>query len=111
MAYHEEHNLPIPRGREIIPSFDEEVSGRRMAIRAYRDIKKKEGRRADSYWESMSTVEAAGFLAPYVWTFHRRRDWPASKRPQSLATFESWRRKALARHKPQTFGWLEGNNG
>jgi hypothetical protein len=111
MAYHEEHKLPTTPGREIVPSFEEELSGRRMAIGAYRDLKKKEHRPPDAYWETMTSVEAAGFLAPYVWTFHRRREWPTSKKPANMAAFESWGRKALAGHKQETYGSLEGNSG
>ena len=111
MAYHEEHKLPIPPAGEIIPPFEEEVSGRRMAIGAYRDFKKTDSALRDPYWESMAGVEAAGFLAPYVWTFHRRREWPRSKQPRNLAAFDAWRRTALKHHTPQTYGWLEGNKG
>jgi len=111
MAYHEEHHLPIPGAGEIIPTLEEEVSGRRMAVGAYRDFKKKEGRHQDAYWETMSIVEAAGFLTPYVWTFHRRLEWSSSKQPRNIAAFDIWRCSALTRHKPQTFGWLEGNKG
>ena len=111
MAYHEEHNLPIPPAGEIIPTFEEEVTGRQMAVGAYRDLKKKEGRHKDSYWETMSAVVAAGFLAPYVWTFHRRPEWPSSKEPRNLAAFNIWRRIRLTGHEPQTYGWLEGNMG
>jgi hypothetical protein len=111
MAYHEEHNLPIPPSDEIIPTLEEEISGRRIAIGAYRDLKKKDSGLRDVYWESMSSVESAGFLAPYIWTFHRRREWPQSKGPRNLAAFNAWRRTALNGHTPQTYGWLEGNKG
>ena len=109
MAYHEEHKLPIPPMGEIIPPFEEEVSGRRMAIGAYRDFKKSDSTLRDPYWESMAGVETAGFLAPYVWTFHRRREWPPAKEPRNLAAFNVWRRTTLNGHTPQTYGSLEGN--
>jgi hypothetical protein len=109
MAYHEEHKLPIPLSGEIIPTLEEEISGRKMAIGAYRHLKSEAG--SDAYWESLSRVETAGFLAPYVWTFHHRPNWPSSKEPRSLPAFNAWRRMALNKHTPQTYGWLEGNKG
>jgi hypothetical protein len=107
VAYHDKHNLPIPPSGEIIPSFDEELDARKAATQIYRELKEKDAKLKDPYWETLSEVDRRGFLAAYVWTFLRRQQWPAVARPANLAAFEAWKNQALPKHKPQTYGWLE----
>lgn len=106
-AFHEEHHLPIPASGEIIPSFAEEVDARTTAAKAYRELKAKDARIMDAYWETLSDIERKGLMAAYVWTFLHRKEWPLSVRPAGLAQFNAWRQRALPRHVPQTYGWLE----
>lgn len=107
-SYHEEHKLPIPSSGEVIPTFDEEVFARRAAITAYRTFRQEDGLR-DRYWQTVSEVEAMGFLEPYVWSFHHRAQWN-TKPPPKLRDFSLWRRSHLKDHVPQIYGWLEAHS-
>lgn len=107
-AFHEEHHLPIPDSGEIVPSFGEEVHARTTAARGYRELKAKDPKIKDMYWETLSEVERRGFMAAYVWTFLRRKEWPSSVRPSGMAAFNDWKQHALSKHVAQTYGWLEG---
>jgi hypothetical protein len=110
LVYHEKHKLPTPASGEIIPSLGEEVDARTSASQIYRELKEKDAKLKDPYWEILSDVDRRGFMAAYAWTFLRRPQWPASDRPSNLATFEIWRKRALPNHKAQTYGWLEAGN-
>jgi hypothetical protein len=107
LAFHEKHNLPIPPAGEIVPSFDEEWDARSSTTRLYRELKEKDAKLNDPYWETLSEVDRRGFMGAYVWTFLRRPQWPTTARPTNLAAFEAWKKQALPKHKPQTYGWLE----
>lgn len=109
-THHDEQKLATPRAGEIVPTFAEEVYGRRAAIQVYRELKAKDATIRDPYWETMATVEAAGMLEPYVWSYHKRGAWAESARPKTLPAFEAWRRTNLKQHRPQTFGSLEAKN-
>jgi hypothetical protein len=106
-AFHKKHHLPIPGSGEIIPSFEEEVDARTTAARTYREFKAKDAKIKDSYWETLSEIERRGFVAAYAWTFLHRKEWPSSVRPANLAEFNAWKQRALPRHVPRTYGWLE----
>jgi hypothetical protein len=107
VVYHEKHKLPIPPSGEIIPSFDEELDARTSAAQIYRELKEKDAKLNDPYWEILSDVDRRGFMSAYVWTFLRRKQWPSTARPANLAAFETWKKQALPKHKAQTYGWLE----
>jgi hypothetical protein len=108
VVFHEKHRLPMPAsGGEIIPTFEEELDARRTASQIYRELKENDSKLKDAYWEVLSEVDRRGFMGGYVWTFLRRKQWPATARPSNLAAFDSWRRQALPKHTPLTYGWLE----
>jgi hypothetical protein len=107
VVFHDKHHLPMPVSGEIIPTFEEEVDARRTASQIYRELKEKDAKLKDAYWDTLSEVDRRGFMAAYVWTFLRRKQWPAAARPANLAAFEQWRRVALPKHAPQTYGSLE----
>ena len=107
LAYHEKHKLPIPPSGEIVPSFSEELDARSSATLVYRELKEKDARLKDPYWETLSEIDRRGFMGAYVWTFLRRSEWPATACPANLAAFEAWKKQALPNHKAQTHGWLE----
>jgi hypothetical protein len=109
MAFREDQKLPIPakEGEMIVPTFEEEVHARKNTAQVYRELKAKERDLQDSYWETISEVDRRGFMGAYVWTFLRRPQWPTAARPANLAAFEAWKKQALPKHKPQTYGWLE----
>ena len=107
VVYHEKHKLPVPPSGEIMPSFDEELDARSATVQIYRELKEKDAKLKDPYWETLSEVDHRGFMGAYVWTFLRRSEWPATARPANLAAFEAWKKQALPNHKAQTHGWLE----
>lgn len=106
-AFHEKHNLPTPASGEIIPTFEEEIDARKSACQVYRELKAKDAKMKDSYWDTISEVDRRGFMAAYVWTFHRRKQWPATARPSNLGAFDNWKKSHLAKHTAQTYGRLE----
>lgn len=106
-VFHEKHGLPMPVSGEIIPSFEEEVDARTSASQIYRELKEKDAKLKDPYWETLLDVRRHSFMGAYVWTFLRRKQWPAAAQPANLPAFHEWRRRALPKHTPQTYGWLE----
>jgi hypothetical protein len=106
-AFHEKHHLLIPASGEIRPSFAEELDARKTAAQIYRELKAKDAKMRDAYWDVLSQVDEKGFMGAYVWTFLRRPEWPASNRPRNLPAFEQWKQRGLPNHQPQTYGWLE----
>jgi hypothetical protein len=107
VAFREKHHLPMPASGEIIPSFEEEVDARSSASQIYRELKAKDAKMKDAYWETISEIHRRGFMAAYVWTFHHRTEWRTAARPSNLAAFNNWKLRALPKHTPQTYGSLE----
>lgn len=105
-AYRDKQKIPIPASGEIIPSFAEEVSARSSAATIYKELKEKDKKLHDAYFEQLAMVEGKGFMPAYVWTFLRRSAWPESEAPRNLDAFERWRASALKNHKAQTHGRL-----
>ena len=81
---------------------------RKTAAQGYRELKAKDSKMRDAYWEVLSQVSDKGFMDAYVWTFLRRPEWPSSDRPRNLAAFEQWKQRSIPNHQPQTYGSLEG---
>jgi hypothetical protein len=107
IAFHDKHHLPLPASGEIIPTLEEEIDARHAASQMYRELKEKDAKLQDAYWDTLSEVDRRGFMAAYVWTYLRRKQWPAASRPANLLAFEEWRQRALPKHTPQTYGSLE----
>lgn len=105
-AYRLEHKLPLPESGVILPSFPEEVDARTGAAQIYQELKEKDKRLHDTYWETLSQIKAKGFMNAYVWTYLRRPNWPKSQEPRNLAAFQNWSRSLLKNHKPVTYGSL-----
>ena len=105
-AYRDKHNLPLPASGEIIPTFAEEVSARSDAATIYQELKAKDKKLYDSYWEQLVKVDAKGFMPAYVWTYLHRSSWPQREAPRDLDSFGQWRASALKDHKTQTHGRL-----
>jgi hypothetical protein len=105
-AYRDEHKLPLPASGEIIPTFAEEVSARSSATTIYQELKAKDKKLHNAYWEQMVKVAANGFMPAYVWTYLRRPSWSERDAPRNLEAFASWRVSALKGHKPETHGRL-----
>jgi hypothetical protein len=105
-AYRDKHKLPLPASGEIIPTFAEETSARSDAATVYQELKAKDKKTYDPYWEQVVKVVVKGFMPAYVWTYLRRPSWPEREAPGGLEAFEHWRGSALKGHKPQTHGRL-----
>lgn len=105
-AYRDKHKFPLPASGEIIPTFAEEVSARSDAATIYQELKVKDKKLHDSYWEQLVKVDANGFMPAYVWTYLHRSGWPEREAPRNLSAFEHWRASALKDHKAQTHGRL-----
>jgi hypothetical protein len=105
-AYRDKHKLSLPASGEIIPTFAEEISARSDAARIYQELKAKDKKLDDPYWEQLVKVNANGFMPAYVWTYLHRSSWPEREAPRDLEVFEHWRASALKDHKAQTHGRL-----
>jgi hypothetical protein len=82
-------------------SFDCELTARRLLLEAWAEYRLADPGLADSYLDSLSGVEAAGFLPEYVAHYHGHGGWqlPGDLDPDG---FLSWRRRNLRGHGPQT---------
>jgi hypothetical protein len=105
-AFRVKHKLPLPESGIIVPGFDEEVDARTGAAQIYQELKEKDKRLHDSYWETLSQIKTKGFMNAYVWTYLRRANWPKSQEPKNLAAFQTWSRSFLKNHTAQTYGSL-----
>jgi hypothetical protein len=101
-AYREKHKLPSPQSGEIVPTFNEEVEARGVAVAFYAVMNS----RKDNYWDTVAKVQSAGFLKEYVWTYLHRPTWGATQPPKNLQAFSNWRRVNLKDHKAETRGKL-----
>lgn len=102
-AYRVKHKLPLPESGIIVPGFDEEVDARTGAAQIYQELKEKNKRLHDTYWETLSQIKAKGFMNAYVWTYLRRPNWPKNQQPRNLAAFQSWSTSLLKNHKAVTY--------
>jgi hypothetical protein len=104
--YRLDHKAPLPASGEITPSFDEEVYARQSTAQTYRELKAKDKDLHDDYWETLSQIEAKGFMKPYVWVHLHRSSWSENEKPNNLDGFENWSRSALKNHRAETIGSL-----
>jgi len=102
LKYREDNQIPLPAVGDVRPGFAEEVFARSQAVKVYLDLKGSDPGWTDGYWEALRTVEAAGYMAAYVWTHHHRHDWPHSEKPAELAKFRKWQKKKLKKHLPES---------
>lgn len=111
LNYVMKHESEYPRSGSgtIVATFPEEVEGRTSAARIYRELGSDGKSKRDSYWDDLARVSAAGFMKEYVWTYFRKPSWNESEAPKKLAKFTSWKKTALAGHKPVTYGAIGHN--
>jgi hypothetical protein len=105
-AYRSEHKVPLPHAGEIVPLFEEEVYAPDLAANTYQQLRAKDKKLRDVYWDDVLKVKSNGFMREYARVYLKRSDWPASQKPKNLHRFESWRRANLKDHRPQTVGQL-----
>ena len=102
LKYRGDHGLALPESGDIRPTFAEEVFARSEAVKIYDEVVATDPTAADAYWDALAKVAANGFMPAYVWTHHKRFDWPESEQPQDLAKFVKWQKKNLKKHVPDT---------
>ena len=110
-AYRPEHHVPLPASGEIVPTFEEEVYARDTAATIYSELRQKDGRVSDKYWDDLLKVQAKKFMPQYVWTFLRKASWTNEKEPPNLDVFHKWSSQNLQNHKPETHGGLTVSGG
>lgn len=85
----------------FVPPFEGELAARRSQIQVWKELNEKE-RKVFAYMDEVTAVQAAGFLAEYIWTFHRQSTWVTEPDGLRLDAFEGWRSKSLAGHQART---------
>lgn len=82
-------------------SFECEHKARRRLAEAWEEKRQQDGNLADPYLDTLSDVQAAGYLAEYTTRYFGRKDWAL---PDGLrvAEFRRWRRTHLRGHRPVT---------
>lgn len=84
-----------------VSSFECEFKSRQHLINAWEERRVQDPGIADSYLDTLSDVQYAGFLAEYTTRYFGRKDWNL---PEGLRVdeFRRWQRKHLRGHKPLT---------
>jgi hypothetical protein len=86
----------------ITPAFEQEVAARKMAVRMWvSDVEDEKGS-LDPYLEQLRSVDQAGFMREYIWTYLRRVAWKTEPAGLQLAAFAEWARGGLRDHTPET---------
>jgi hypothetical protein len=82
-------------------SFECELKARGHLLEAWAEYRRADSALADSYLDSLSGVEDAGFLSEYIVHYHGRRSWRLSGELDA-AGFRDWRRRNLRGHEAET---------
>lgn len=108
LEYRDKNKIPMPdRLGLVLPSLAEEEYSRGTALKILAELKEKDPALSAPYWETLARVQQAGYLAEYLWTFHRQPNWAGVEEPKQLDAFAAWRKKHLVDHKPETRAALE----
>lgn len=102
----EEENANYVCKRSSSLPFKAELSARTaLASNIWAKFKAKDPEAIDEYLDSLLQLEAAGFMAEYVWKYHYRSGW---KKPEALreAEFEEWRSRELPALDPVTLSGI-----
>jgi hypothetical protein len=105
-TYHKEHNLALPKSGPIFPTFNEEVYARTSATQIYDEMKERDQKLHDPYWEILSEIKSKGFMNAYVWKYVRQPSWCPSQEPKNLPAFQIWSESHLQNHQALTYGSL-----
>lgn len=94
----------IDVGGEIparVSNYGCEFTARRHLVEAWLEQRLEDDTISDAYLDDLVRVSEAGFLDEYTVSYFGRRNWqvPAEVR---VDDFETWQRRHLRRHRPQT---------
>jgi hypothetical protein len=86
----------------IIPTFAEEVEGRKTLAQIWKELKQADPSRSNKYLNELIPVHEADFMQEYVWRYLKQPTW--SKEPENLRLkeFSAWQRKHLTGHQAET---------
>jgi len=90
------------RPKDYHRGFEEELAGRESLSKIWSDLKGSDATLKDAYLDQLATVEAAGFMSEYVWTYLGSPEWKDAPQGLRLAEFEKWKTSNLADHKVET---------
>jgi len=103
----EEENARYVCRRSLQLPFEAELSARAaLASGIWAKFKAKDAEAFDDYLDSLLRIEAAGFMAEYVWRYHYRSGW---KEPEMLreTEFDEWRSRELPEFHAVTLSGIE----
>jgi hypothetical protein len=86
----------------IIPTFDEEVEGRKTLAQIWKELRQKEPSRSNKYLNELVPVHEADFMREYVWQYLKQPSWSQEPVNLRLKEFSVWQRKHLKRHRAET---------
>lgn len=82
-------------------SFDCELTARRLLLETWQEKKMFDPSPADAYLDTLSAVQAAGYLDEYVARYLAKSGWSMPGDLQQKA-FRRWAAKHLPHHRPET---------
>ena len=88
----------------VIPTFDEEVEGRKTMAQIWKELKEKDQSRTDKYLDELLPVHEADFMREYVWTYLKQQSWSKQPKDLRLKEFSVWQQLHLKGHQPKTHG-------
>jgi hypothetical protein len=91
----------------IAPSYIEELTARKDAVKIYREMLVKDRTLDVPYFDELIQVEDAAFMPEYVWTFLRGSTWTTAPPNLKLVTFEAWCKVHLPGHHAVSKGSLQ----
>lgn len=86
----------------VVPTFAEEVEART----AMAGLEKSQPQASSPYFSDLLKVCQANYMEEYVWLFLSRPTWPEADRPKRMPAFITWAKTNLAKHAPETHGWI-----
>ncbi len=88
----------------VVPTFNEEVEGRKSMAQIWKELKEKDQSRKDKYLDELLPVHEADFMREYVWTYLKQQSWSTQPKNLRLKEFSEWRQLHLKDHQPETHG-------
>lgn len=88
----------------VMPTFGEEVEGRKTMAQIWKELKEKDQSRKDKYLDELVPVQEADFMREYVWTYLKQQSWSKQPKDLRLKEFSVWQELHLKDHQPETHG-------